>query len=59
MKGQWNDNEPAYAMRAGFRWVAYTKPANDVQDSNIKQVKPALRLPAQRYAQGDYTVILD
>jgi pimeloyl-ACP methyl ester carboxylesterase len=36
----------------GFRRLAVTKPANDNGKVNIKQVKPALRLQAGRYAQA-------
>ena len=36
----------------GFRMVAFTKPASDDGKENKQQVNPALRLPAERYAQG-------
>jgi hypothetical protein len=31
--------------------LAFTKPANNVREANIKQVNPALRLPAGRWQQ--------
>jgi hypothetical protein len=34
-----------------FRKQAVTKPTNVIGNENIKQVNPALRLPAGRYAQ--------
>jgi hypothetical protein len=33
----------------GFRKWVFTKPASDKGKVNIKQVNPALRLPAERY----------
>ncbi len=35
----------------GFRRLAFTKSANDKGEVNIKQAKPAIRLPSKRYAQ--------
>ncbi len=43
-------NEPSADNAGGFRWLAFTKPSNDIGKVNIKQVKPSLRLPAGRYA---------
>ena len=39
-------------MRASFRKHAFSKPANDKGIQNLSQVKPALRLPAERYQQS-------
>jgi len=45
-------NEPSADNAGGFRRLAFTKPANDGGLEKKQQVKPALRLPAGRYAQG-------
>jgi hypothetical protein len=39
-------------MRVVFRWLALTKPANDRRIENAIQVKPALRLQAERWQQA-------
>jgi hypothetical protein len=46
-------NKPSAANAGGFRREAFTKPANSKGKENLKQVKPALRLPAGRYQQGE------
>jgi hypothetical protein len=38
----------------GFRRVAFTKPTNIGGKEKKQQVNPALRLPARRWAQGNY-----
>jgi hypothetical protein len=42
---------PSADNAGGFRRLAFTKSANSKGKVNIQQVKPALRLPAGRYAQ--------
>jgi len=38
-------------MRAGYRMLAFTKPANVGGKEKKHQVNPAMRLPAMRYSQ--------
>ena len=41
-------NKPSADNAGVFHRLAFTKPANDIQNTNINQVNPALRLPAGR-----------
>jgi hypothetical protein len=45
---QLTNRQPSNA--GGFRRLAVTKPAKGKEKEKIKQVKPALRLPANRFA---------
>ena len=44
-------NEPSAVNAGGFRSRAFTKPVNDRGKEKKQQVKPALRLPAERWLQ--------
>jgi len=43
-------NEPSADNAVGSRRQAFTKPLNDKEKVNVKQVKHVLRLPTWRYA---------
>jgi len=51
MNNKTRPNEPSADNAGEFRKLTFTKPANDKGKEKIKQVNPALRLPAGRYAQ--------